>query len=155
MIARAREIPLIDLDEKIEADAGKPIRDIFQEGGEPLFRDLETAALREVSAEAPSVISLGGGAIVREENRERIRESGLCVWLDATAESLARRIRDDESTASRRPSLTSDGLIEEIAPLLRQRQPWYQSVSTIRIDTTDKSIDEVAAEAVELLQRHL
>ena len=154
LIAKELHLPLIDLDEKIEADAGKPISEIFREGGEPMFRNLESEALREVSAGAPSVISLGGGAIIREENRDRIRESGICLWLDGAAESLARRIRGDQSTAERRPSLTSHGLIDEIAILLRQRRPWYREVATAKIDTTDKSIDQVAAEAIELLKQN-
>jgi shikimate kinase len=155
LIARERSLPLVDLDEKIEADQGKTIREIFDEGGEPLFRDFETRALKEAAAAPNSVISLGGGAILREENRRLIKQTGFCIWLDATVESLVSRIQNDESTSQRRPSLTSQGLIAEIAPMLHKRHPMYQDAADARVDTTGKSIDQVAAEAIETLKKHL
>jgi shikimate kinase len=155
LIASKWPLPLVDLDKKIEFDHAKTIRQIFDEGGEPLFRKFEAGALREVAAGPQSIVSLGGGAIVRKENRELIRQSGVCIWLDATAETLAKRIQNDVSTSQSRPSLTSQGLLEEIAPLLKQRDSMYREVATARIDTTGKSIDQVAAEAIEVLENLL
>ena len=151
IIAHEIRRPLVDLDEKIESDAGMSIREIFDKGGESLFRDLESTALRLVIDGPPSVISLGGGAIVREENRRLIGETGDCLWLDARADELAARIEGDDSTADRRPALTSQGLIDEIEMLLEQRRPLYQEIATFRIDTSGKSIDQVAEEAVSLI----
>jgi len=150
-IAHHQRLPLVDLDEKIEHDSGKSIREIFDEGGETRFRDLESAALQQVAAAARAVISLGGGTILRPENRKLICASGICLWLDAEADVLAARIAGDHATAQRRPSLTSRGLIDEIAPLLAHRRPLYQEVATARIDTTGKSVEEVAAEALRFL----
>ena len=152
LIASQWALPLVDLDEKIESDRKKTIREIFDEGGEPMFRDFESEALRQVAAGPRSVISLGGGAILRAENRELIKQSGICLWLDATAEVLVSRLQNDASTSQRRPSLTSEGLLAEIGPMLEKRRPMYLEVATIRLDTTGMSIDQVAAEAIKALK---
>ena len=155
VIARQRNLPLVDLDEQIETEAGKSIREIFDEGGESMFRDLESEALQEVAAGPAAVVSLGGGAILRKENRDLIRETGVCLWLDADAEVLAARIQNDESTSARRPSLTAEGLIDEIATLLDLRRPQYQESAMARIDTSGKTIEQVAAEAIKFLTAQL
>ena len=148
IISRERSLPLIDLDEKIETAAGKSIREIFDEGGEPMFRELESRSLADLVGRPRSVISLGGGTILRDSNRRLIRDSGICIWLDADAETLMDRIKSDATTGERRPSLTQLSPAEEIEQLLRDRRPLYQEVSTLRIDTAGKSIEQVAAEAI-------
>lgn len=142
---------IIDLDQVIEANAGKSIREIFDEGGEPLFRKLELEALTVASENEPSVISLGGGAILRAENREILSQTGCCFWLDADAETIAERINNDSTSANRRPALTSLEQKEEIRQLLAKRRDLYDQSSDHRIETNGRSIDEVANEILELL----
>jgi shikimate kinase len=142
---------LVDLDDRIESAAGMTIREIFNEGGESSFRDWETKCLELVVAEANEVVALGGGAILRDRNRELISHSGVCVWLDADADTLAQRIFGDESTAQRRPSLTELSPVEEIRQLLRQREPLYRQASQYRVDTGGKSPEEIADEIIRLL----
>ena len=143
---------VIDLDQVIEANAGKSIREIFEQGGEPLFRQQETEALRTVADAPPAVVSLGGGAILSEDNRGVIGQSGLCFWLDADAETIAERIHRDQTTADRRPPLTSLGELEEIRQLLTQRRNLYEAAASHRIDTGGKSVDQVAGEILALLR---
>lgn len=146
-LTQALSMPLVDLDQSIEESAGQSIRQIFQRGGEPLFRDLETAALTKVAAEStPHIISLGGGAVLKAENRALIGRTGKCVWLDASAESICDRIFSDSSTIDRRPSLTELSPRDEVSQLLGQRRSIYQSAADYRIDTDGKSIDQVASE---------
>ncbi len=128
----------------IEDRAGKSIREIFEQGGETLFRELESESLREVVARPASVISLGGGAILREANRDRLAQAGVCFWLDADAETIFGRLRGDASTAERRPALTNLGELEEIRELLRRRRPLYESVADYRIETDGKEAQEVS-----------
>jgi shikimate kinase len=143
---------VIDLDHVVESDAGKSIREIFDDGGESTFRDLESDALRSVSSRAPAVISLGGGAILRAENRQIIQATGTCFWLDADAETIARRIAGDDATASQRPALTRLGELEEIRQLLVQRRDLYRSASRYRIETAGKSAQEVAGEILQIVR---
>ena len=151
LLAQRLGRPLIDLDQRIELAAGKSIREIFQEGGETAFRDLEAESLRAAAAESAAVISLGGGAILRDENRQIIRSTGLCVWLDADAETIARRIAEDTSTVTKRPALTPLGQLEEIRHLLRRRREFYRQAADYRVDTPGKSIPQVAEEVSTLV----
>ena len=148
----------IDLDERIEQAAGKTIREIFADGGEASFRDWETQCLRTVAEQPPPaspsrcpVVSLGGGAILREQNRQLIAHSGVCVWLTARPETIARRIGGDATTAQRRPALTDLSPTEEIAAVLRQRETLYRQAADFAIDTEDKSPQQIAQEVLDWL----
>jgi shikimate kinase len=118
----AREIgwPFIDLDAVIEAGQGAAIRQIFEQAGEPFFRQLERAALTEVSKTPPAVIALGGGTFAQPPNRELIQESGgATIWLDCPLEELRRRC----SNINNRPLFRDP---ESFAQLLEERLPYYR-----------------------------
>jgi shikimate kinase len=152
MLAKTLDCQVIDLDQCIEERAGKSIREIFDQGGESMFRQLETEALSEVAAQPQSVVSLGGGAILSAANRQMIRRGGVCFWLDADAETIFSRIQGDESTAQRRPALTSLEELDEIRQLLSQRRELYAEAADHRIETAGKPIQQVVREIRELLQ---
>lgn len=85
-----------DLDTEIESRAGSPIAQIFDTQGEPAFREMETAVLRErvrtVQLGRPHVIALGGGAFLREENFDLVANHGISVWLDCPLPVIERRV---------------------------------------------------------------
>jgi shikimate kinase len=145
----------VDLDDRIVAAAGKTIRAIFAEKGESAFRDLESRALAEALAESAgqSVVSLGGGAIERAENRRVLRDSGRrVVYLRCEVEELLRRISADPQTTLSRPNLTAlGGGREEIAALLARREPWYREVADGEIDVTGLALNDVVARLVEMM----
>lgn len=151
ILAPALGRPLVDLDEIISSSAGKSIREIFDSGGESLFRDLETTALKKVAQTSSSVISLGGGAILRDENAAVIRQSGVCFWLDCDAETIAQRLAQDAATLEQRPSLTGLGELEEIREMLKQRHSRYEQTSDHRVDTNQRSIEQVAESILGIL----
>ena len=151
-IAGSLDCPVIDLDDVIESDAEKSIAEIFEQGGESLFRDLESKALKRVSREPQAVVALGGGAILREENRKIIRETGACFWLDAEAETIAERISEDAASGDRRPALTTLDHLDEIRELLAQRRGFYEQASDCRIETTGKTLQQVADEVLRRAQ---
>jgi shikimate kinase len=141
--------PVIDLDDCIEAAANLSIREIFELEGEVGFRNRETAALKLVTDEVPSVVSLGGGAILRAENRQMITASGYCVWLKADADTIWQRLAEDQTTAARRPSLTSLPPREEIEALLSARESWYASVSNAAVEVAGKSVAAIGKEILD------
>jgi shikimate kinase len=143
-LARQLDRPVIDLDQVIEANAGKSIRQIFDAGGEILFRNLESEALITVSQSDPAVISLGGGTILSEENRQVIKQTGFCVWLTANAETIVERINADAATAENRPALTSLDQLSEIRKLLRARNDFYADVADHQVDTEGQTIAEIS-----------
>src|SRR5688500_16237666 len=73
--------PWLDADDEIERRAGKSIAEIFADGGEAGFRDLESHVLAEIVHRDRHVLALGGGAILRAENRAMIKQSSTVVWL--------------------------------------------------------------------------
>ena len=85
-----------DLDEEIELRAKSTISRIFEMLGETAFREIETAALRErvqtVESGRPYVISLGGGALLKEENYDLVSNHGVTVWLDCPFSVIERRV---------------------------------------------------------------
>ena len=76
VLAQALDLPFIDLDIEIENTIGQGISQFMTERGESTFRDKETNALQKVVASAESVIALGGGALLREENRSLAEKNG-------------------------------------------------------------------------------
>jgi shikimate kinase len=138
--------PFVDLDEQIVQRAGMSIKEIFQKHGEAGFRQWETGLLAEVLLLKDHVISLGGGAVLAEENRNAITKSRhLVIYLKATAEELHRRITADPTTAVQRPGLTHlGGSVEEVRELLAKREPIYQQMKTIELDVNSAPINELA-----------
>ena len=82
------QLPLIDIDAKIVEKAGRPIPEIFSTDGEAAFRDLEEAVIAEHCAAGGSIIATGGGAILREKNRQNLRMNARVIWLKRPLERL-------------------------------------------------------------------
>ncbi|WP_165250002.1 shikimate kinase [Paludisphaera soli] len=135
----------VDVDDAIVARAGRTIRAIFEESGEPAFREIEEAVVRDLIAAHPDgILGTGGGTIVREANRRAIRGHGFVAWLQADADELARRLEADSATRETRPSLTSKGALAEIAEVLEYRTPFYREVAHLVVDAQSRGPAEVA-----------
>ena len=117
-LARRLGCDWVDADDEIERRAGKTIAPIFAEDGEAAFRDLEATVVGELCRRRRAVIALGGGAVLREANRQAIRAAGPVVWLTASVDTILERLAADESTASRRPNLTTAGGRTEVERVL-------------------------------------
>ena len=135
----------IDADDRIEAAAGMTIADIFAAEGEPGFRDRESAVLADVCGLTRQVIATGGGVVLRPANRDRLKSAGFVAWLDASPETIWRRMVTDPTTAGRRPNLTAKGGLDEVRDLVRVREPLYREAANLRVDTDGVSPDAAAA----------
>ncbi len=133
-----------DSDAALEAKFGQPVRAIFQERGEPYFRDCEEQAIAELTATPGQVIATGGGAVLSEINRSALRRYGLVIWLTASTEEIGRRLATNPPDLSARPALTALGTLDEIAKVLEARIPQYTAASDFEISTEGRSPDEVA-----------
>jgi shikimate kinase len=141
----------IDCDEEIVARHGKSIREIFSAGGEEAFRKLETSVIAELATKTDHVIAVGGGAVLREENRRALAEH-FVVYLRCDPGILLLRIQDDPATSDNRPNLTGlGGGIEEIEALLRGREPIYRAAMDIELDVTHLSAEQAAEEVARLI----
>lgn len=152
LVASQLGMPFIDADEELERRAGRTIREIFADGGEPAFRDLEAAVLADLLQGDKQVLALGGGAVLRPENRALIlRPTNCAVWLHADAQTLEQRISSDTTTSQRRPNLTSGGGLTEIEQLLAVREPLYRQCAQFTVSTEGQSPEQIAAQVVSLL----
>ncbi|MEL6110313.1 MAG: shikimate kinase [Planctomycetota bacterium] len=135
----------IDLDREIETASGQSICAIFERGGEASFRDWESRCLVEVANQTdPCVIALGGGAILRQTNRDLIKSTGVCVWLTADVTTLAARIRADSGSTETRPALTDLAFEDEIAAVLADREPLYRQSADHVVATQNRSPPQIA-----------
>ena len=140
----------IDTDDSIVQRAGKSIREIFAEGGETLFRDLESAVIDDLVETDNTVIAAGGGVVLRKTNIEKLQANGRIVWLQAPAEVLWKRLQSDTRTPANRPDLTSTGGLEEILRLLQVRAPLYSTAADVALDVTNMSEDQIVRYLAEM-----
>ena len=144
----------IDTDIEIEAATGQTIAEIFEQRGQDGFRDLEASQIASlVYLREPTIVSLGGGAVLRAENRICIRNLGKSVWLQACPETIFERISSDSTTQERRPKLSKLGDMEEIRTVLDMRVPWYKEVADFAVSTDGISIERVAEIIVDWFRR--
>ncbi len=140
----------VDTDDLIEASRGITIREIFLTEGESGFRDCEESIVAQVALrDEATVVALGGGAILRPANRQVLRTSGKCIWLQASAEQLYSRICGDQSSTDRRPRLSDRDGFAEVVELLAAREPLYLELAELIVQTDGKTPDEVVAEIVD------
>lgn len=121
----------LDLDHEMEARCGVRVALIFDIEGEAGFRRRETALLDECSQYRGMVLATGGGAVLAPENREVLKNRGIVVYLRAGVDELFRRVARDRT----RPMLKASDPRQRIADLLAQREPLYEEVADVTLDT--------------------
>jgi shikimate kinase len=138
--AQRLERSFVDLDELIMAHAAMPIDEVFREQGEARFREMEREVVVDVCASpVPLVIACGGGTVVDADNRRRLRDSGVVVWLRAPTAVLAARVGNDPG----RPLLAGDpaGALERLASV---RADAYTAAADSVIETDGCDVSDVA-----------
>jgi 3-dehydroquinate synthase len=139
----------VDTDDEIVRRAGKPIAQIFDQEGEPRFRELERETIREACRQRQTVIAIGGGAIVDPQNYELLARTGIIICLEAKPETIYERLFREAACSPEtevRPLLTVSNPLERIRELKASRQTHYAKADwTIHTDllTTDEVADEV------------
>jgi 3-dehydroquinate synthase len=123
ILARNLNLPFVDSDQVIETNAGMSISQIMGQQGETAARDLETAALKQIIDNKESVIALGGGSLLRDENRALVENNGKVIFFVVELESLFKRLQSD---SNKRPLLAGD-LWEKLTSLLAKRREHYDS----------------------------
>lgn len=139
--ARAEE-PVGNVPGALAAPRALCVGEILEREGENAFRELESRALDAVLARGQGlVLACGGGVVVRESNRQRLRAQTWVLWLQAPVEELQRRLRAD---ATLRPPLTGAGTLEELGALALQREAWYREVAHVAVRTEGLAPEQVA-----------
>lgn len=138
-VAKQLGFQFIDTDQVIIDRAGMPISDIFAQVGEASFRDLETSAIVSIGHLTRCVVATGGGAILREKNRELLRQLGFVIQLTATEDVIFERVARN----TKRPLLQTEDPRATLRELLEKRLPLYADAAQFTLDTTE--LDHAAA----------
>ena len=125
-LARRLHKQFVDADAELEQRLGVSIPTIFEIEGEAGFRDREEAVLADLTALANIVLSTGGGAVLRPDNRVRLRDNGTVIYLHAEPSTLWGRIRHSRN----RPLLQTADPLSRLAELYRQRDALYRETAT-------------------------
>jgi shikimate kinase len=149
LAARLR-LPFLDADIEIEAAASMSIPDIFATHGEPYFRDGEARVIARLLDNGPAVIATGGGAFMREETRNRIRDKAVSIWLKADADVIMKRVK----RRADRPLLQTEDPAATVSRLLEAREPVYQTAE-LTIWSRDVPHDRIVDECLDALRTRL
>lgn len=137
-LAAQLDLPFVDMDAYIEECAGMTIPEIFEQYGEPHFRNLETQAIRELAGR-DGIIACGGGAMLREENAKIAAAHGTVVYLEVPFQICYYRIADSDRPIVRRSTR------EELAQLYDAREELYRRHSTHIVDASHTPAAAAAA----------
>lgn len=138
-LARRLKRKLVDSDAIIEQRLGCSIRAFFEREGEEAFRDIESQVIADCCAGHGEVLATGGGAVLREANRQALRARCHVVYLRSTPEELFRRLRHD----TQRPLLQVPDPLGRLRELFAQRDPLYRDVAHFVLDTGRPSVSAI------------
>jgi shikimate kinase len=149
LAARLR-LSFVDADTEIEEAHRMSIPEIFEAHGEPYFRNGEARVIARLLESGPSVLATGGGAFMREDTRNRIREKAVSVWLKADADIIMKRVK----RRADRPLLQTADPAATIGRLIEERHPVYQ-LADITIASRDVLHEKIVEECIAALHAHL
>lgn len=146
-LAQRLAVPFLDSDAEIERAANATIAEIFARDGEPFFREKEAQVIARLLEGEPCVLSVGGGAFLRADTRERITRMGASVWLKADLDTLWARVRRKET----RPLLKTANPYQTLADLMTAREPHYALADLTVFAQSDYPIETTAQKVIEAL----
>lgn len=146
-VARELDVPFLDSDSEIVSAANMSIAEIFARDGEAFFREKEAQVIARLMTEERCILSTGGGAYLRAENRALISEKGLAVWLRADVDLLWSRVRHKDT----RPLLRTANPYATLRDLQEARAPIYALAEIVVDARPDYSIADMAARVIEAL----
>ena len=135
-LARRLQLPFVDSDHEIEMRIGCTIREFFEREGETRFREIEAEVLDSLTLGPARVVSTGGGAVLREVNRQHLHARCRVVYLKSTPEELFKRLRHD----SNRPLLQVADPLLKLKNLFAERDPLYRAVAHFVLETGRPSV---------------
>ena len=138
------EMNYVEMDQLIVEQRGMAITDIFEEYGETYFRNLESNVLIELQKRKQTIVSCGGGIVVREDNKDHMKKNGRVVFLTATPNTVYERVKN----STERPILNNNMNVEFISQLLEKRRTLYEEAADITVATDGKSVSEICDEIV-------
>ena len=150
LLSNELKLEFVDSDKVIEERAGANIPWIFDVEGEDGFRDREENVIDQVSEQDNIVLATGGGVVLRENNRQRLRERGFVVYLHASVDQQVERTARDKN----RPLLQIANPRERLEELIRVRDPLYRQTADFILRTDRRHPRAVIGEIVKALKKN-
>ena len=147
LLAKRTNRQFIDLDDEIIKNEKCSIKEIFKKSGEEKFRELESAQLRNTMKMTNTVISTGGGIILREDNIKTMLSHGLIIHLDVNLETQMLRVKNKEN----RPLIDEGDIKKVMLEMRRDRDETYKKISKISIDTSNKKRNTIINNILEVV----
>ncbi len=135
LLSNELKLTFFDSDKEIEDRCGANIPWIFDREGEPGFRDREQQVIDDLTQKSSILLATGGGAVIREQNRQHLANRGTVIYLRATVEQQIARTERDRN----RPLLREGNPRQILQTLFEQRDPLYQSIADIVIETDQRN----------------
>lgn len=150
-LARLLGVPFVDSDAEIEHRTGADIPLIFEKEGEEGFREREREVIADLTTRDGIVLSTGGGAILKPENRALLHARGVVVYLETSIAQQAARVRD----GANRPMLTGQNPTQRLTELMAHREPLYLEIAAFTVHTDGRRVKDVAEEILRAAERIL
>ncbi|WP_205694440.1 shikimate kinase [Crenobacter cavernae] len=150
-LARRAGKTFYDSDHEIEARTGVRVATIFEIEGEERFRDRETSVIGDLVKLNDIVLATGGGAVLRQENRQLLRRHGTVIYLRAPIDDLLARTLHDKN----RPLLQTADPRAKLEALFNERDPLYREVADLVIDTSQQNVNQLIIDLEHALADHL
>ncbi len=147
-LARTLQLPFYDSDKAIEESTGVDIPTIFEFEGEAGFRNREQKMIQQLTELQGIVLATGGGAVLREENRQRLQSNGFVVYLYCSVDKIVERTKRD----AHRPLLQTDDPRARVEQLFNEREALYKGCADFEVNTGDlqsKSVVKAILKAYE------
>ena len=147
LLSESLGMDFADTDELIERQMDFSVSDIFKGYGEEYFRDLETNLIKGLAGNlSNTVLSTGGGLVVRKENHIYLKKTGRVIYLKVSEFSVVRRLKGDTT----RPLLSGsdEEVRKKVHDMLINRDPLYALAADITVDTDALSPEDVAHEII-------
>jgi shikimate kinase len=138
------EMDRVEMDQMIVENRGMSISEIFDEFGEAYFRNLESNTLIELQKRKQTIVSCGGGVVMREENSDHMKKNGRVVLLTAKPETIYERVKDSDE----RPILNGNMNVEYISGLMEKRKERYEAVADVTVATDGKNVTQICEEII-------
>lgn len=132
--------PFLDSDVWIEQSMNQSIPSIFASHGEEVFREIESEAIDHLTQQSKIVLSTGGGAVLHQLNRQRLKKRGTVIFLDLSPEKIFERIAGDQT----RPLLQTDNPLATMQSIYDARKPLYLDSAHYHLSITNKTPEEIS-----------
>jgi shikimate kinase len=138
--------------------APSSISQFFETFGEDAFRDVETAALEDLHARRPSVVSTGGGIVLKSDNWSLMRHSGVSLFIDVDKDVILNRLQSSDGAVSSRPVLAdtadSEPLDAKLTRIMASRRSQYELADiTVRVDDAEETVERTTNRILDAISR--